>query len=157
MASEESPSAFYDEFCQLIENTRKVIDSTTHKFRPLHGDMANYVEGAFYSNLIRLYKKNLNVKYFRKVKMSKDDRVMLWNLLKPYFKRADESYDNVYNKGEVDFHVYQDFRSTIFDFGSDAYWLLLGVERYADIITCEHRLIQFKVEMESLIGEGGGE
>ncbi|MBN1539674.1 MAG: hypothetical protein JW939_05970 [Candidatus Thermoplasmatota archaeon] len=150
MTLNESSRVFYDSLCQLIEGTEKIIRSTTHRYAPLHDDAINYVEGAFYSNLIKLYRQNLNARFFKNVKMTKKDSEALLELLRPFFKRAKDTADSTFNKGEVDFHVYQDFRRTIYDFGDDAYWLLLGVERYADVIRCEHRMIQFKNEIASL-------
>ncbi|MBN1389157.1 MAG: hypothetical protein JXA22_00785 [Candidatus Thermoplasmatota archaeon] len=150
MSLDESSTVFYGSLCQLIEGTERTMRSTTHRYAPLHDDAINYVEGAFYSNLIRLYQQNLNVKFFKMVKMSKNDRNALLGLLHPFFKNATDTSESTYNKGEVDFHMYQDFRKTIYDFGDDTYWLLLGVERYADLIKCEHRIIQFKNEVASL-------
>lgn len=150
MTPDESSKVFYDTLCQLIEGTEKIMRSTTHRYAPLHNDAINYVEGAFYSNLIKLYKQNLNSRFFKMVRMKKKDSEALFDLLRPFFKRAKDTAESTYNKGEVDFHVYQDFRRTIYDFGDDVYWLLLGVERYADIIRCEHRIIQFKNEITSL-------
>jgi len=150
MVSEESDTAFYDSLCQLIEGTEKIMRSTTHRYEPLQNDAVNYIEGAFYSNLIRLFQQNLNQKFFKLVKMSRPDREQLIELLRPFFKRAKDTSESSYNKGEMDFYVYQDFRKTLYDFGDDAYWLLLGVEKYADIIKCEHRIIQFKNEIASM-------
>ncbi|MFW3146665.1 MAG: hypothetical protein ACMUIE_07625 [Thermoplasmatota archaeon] len=147
----EADSSFYDNLCQLIESTEKIIRSTTHKYAPLHEDAVNYVEGAFYSNMIRLYQNNLNEKFFKLVKMNGEDRRDLNDLLGPYFEKAKETSESTFNKGEVDFHLYQDFRRTLYDFGDDTYWLLLGVERYAQILKCEHRIIQFKNEILSTI------
>jgi hypothetical protein len=151
MVSEEPDSLFYDNLCQLIEGTERTMRSTTHKYAPLQEDVINYVEGAFYANLIRLYQNNLNDKFFRVVKMSSKDRGELMDLLRPFFKKARDTAESSYNKGEVTFHLYQEFRSTLYDFGDDVYWLLLGVERYAEIIRCEHRIIQFKNEVSSLL------
>jgi len=89
----------------------------------------------------------VNEKFFRVVNMSRKDRQQLLAILRPYFDRANATYEEIYNKGEVDFQMYQDFRRAIYEFGDDAYWLLLGVERYADVIRCEHRIIQFKNEL----------
>ena len=150
MVQEEGETAFYDSLCQLIEGTEKIMRSTTHRYAPLQDDAVNYVEGAFYSNMIRLFQQNLNEKFFRLVKMRKDDSEELLNLLRPFFRRAKDTAESSFNKGEVDFHIYQDFRRTIYDFGDDAYWLLLGVEKYADIIRCEHRVIQFKNEITQM-------
>jgi hypothetical protein len=150
MALDESNTVFYDNLCQLIEGTERIMRSTTHKYAPLQDDAVNYVEGAFYSNLIRLFQQNLNEKFFRLVKMSKRDKDELVSGLKPFFSRAKDTSESSFNKGEVDFHLYQDFRRAIYDFGDDAYWLLLGVEKYADLIKCEHRIIQFKNEVLSL-------
>ncbi|MCK7483189.1 MAG: hypothetical protein M0C28_43655 [Candidatus Moduliflexus flocculans] len=52
----------------------------------------------------------------------------------PFFDRAKVTFESTYNEGEVDFQLYQEFRRTIYEFGDDAYWLLLGVEKYADVI-----------------------
>lgn len=150
MAMDENTTVFYDNLCQLIEGTEKIMRSTTHKYAPLQDDAVNYVEGAFYSNLIRLFQQNLNDKFFRLVKMSKKDRDELVNGLRPFFLRAKDTSESSFNKGEVDFHLYQDFRRAIYNFGDDSYWLLLGVEKYADLIKCEHRIIQFKNEVVSL-------
>jgi len=149
MANEESDTVFYDSLCQLIEGTEKIMRSTTHRYEPLQDDAVNYVEGAFYSNLIKLFQQNLNEKFFRLVRMSRTDREELQEVLKPFFKRAKDTSESSYNKGEMDFYVYQEFRKTLYDFGDDAYWLLLGVEKYADMIKCEHRIIQFKNEISS--------
>lgn len=151
MPLDEKNTVFYDNLCQLIEGTEKIMRSTTHKYAPLQDDAVNYVEGAFYSNLIRLYQQNLNAKFFDLVKMSRRDKEELVTGLKPFFLRAKDTAESSFNKGEVDFHFYQDFRRAIYDFGDDAYWLLLGVEKYADLIKCEHRLIQFKNELSSLV------
>jgi hypothetical protein len=150
MPLDESNTAFYDNLCQLIENTERIMRSTTHKYAPLQDDAINYVEGALYSNLIRLYQQNLNDKFFRLVKMSRRDKEELIEGLQPFFTRAKDTSESSFNKGEVDFYLYQDFRRAIYDFGDDAYWLLLGVERYSDMIKCEHRIIQFKNEVISL-------
>ncbi len=147
MTEEEPENPFYVQFDQLIVSTQKKIRTTTHRYAPLIDDTINYIEGALYSNLIRLYEKNLNDHFFDLVRMNKRDRQQLRIILQNYFKRANETYDEVYNKGEVDFLLYQDFRRTIYAFGDDAYWLLLGVEKYADIIRCEHRIIQFKNDL----------
>lgn len=151
MPLDEKNSAFYDNLCQLIDKTERIARSTTHKYAPLQGDTVNYVEGAFYSNLIRLYQTNLNDKFFKVVKMNRNDRDDLLDLLDPFFRRSKETSESSFNKGEVDFHSYQDFRRIIFDFGDDAYWLLLGVEKYAEIIKCEHRIIQFKNELVEIM------
>ena len=150
MALDESSSVFYDNLSQLIEGTEKIMRSTTHRYAPLQDDAINYLEGAFYANLIRLLQQNLNDKFFKVVKMSKKDREELLNLLRPFFKKAKDTSESSFNKGEIDFHFYQDFRRSIYDFGDDAYWLLLGVEKYADIIRCEHRIIQFKNEVAGM-------
>ena len=150
MPKEEKNTAFYDNLCQLIESTERIMRSTTHKYAPLRNDAVNYLEGAFYSNLIKLYKNNLNKKFFDMVNITEDDREYFLELLHPFFSKADDTSESSFNKGEVDFHVYQDFRRIIYDFGDDVYWLLLGVEKYADIIRCEHRIIQFKNEMADL-------
>jgi hypothetical protein len=150
MALDESSSVFYDNLSQLIEGTEKIMRSTTHRYAPLQDDAINYLEGAFYANLIRLLQQNLNDKFFKVVKMSKKDREELLNILRPFFKRAKDTSESSFNKGEMDFHLYQDFRRSIYDFGDDAYWLLLGVEKYADIIKCEHRIIQFKNEVAGM-------
>jgi len=150
MVPEETDSLFYDNLCQLIEGTERTMRSTTHKYAPLQDDVINYVEGAFYANLIRLYQNNMNDKFFRVVKMKGSDREELMNLLRPFFKKAKDTAESSYNKGEVTFHLYQEFRGLLYDFGDDVYWLLLGVEKYADIIRCEHRIIQFKNEVASL-------
>jgi hypothetical protein len=147
MASEEPENPFFDQLEQLILSTQEKMRSTTHRYAPLLDDSINYIEGALYSNLIRLYEKNLNEKFFQMVRMNRRDRQQLLSLLNPFFRRAKETHDEVYNKGEVDFQFYQDFRRIIYGFGDDTYWLLLGVERYADLIRCEHRVIQFKNEM----------
>ena len=147
MATEDAQNPFYDQLCQLISSTQKKIGTTTHRYAPLKDDMINYVEGAFYSNLIRLYQKNLNMGFFELVQMSSKDKIYLKNILDPFFQRSKDTHEEVYNKGEIDFHIYQDFRRSIYDFGDDAYWLLLGVEKYADIIRCEHRIIQFKNDL----------
>ncbi len=139
MQDGEDQNQFYDQLCQLIASTQKKMASATHGYEALKGDSINYIEGAFYSNLIRLLEKN-----FTMVKMSKRDRQYLSSILKPYFTSANETHNEVYNKGEVDFFMYQDFRKAIYNFGDDVYWLLLGVEKYADMIRCEHRIIQFK-------------
>ena len=151
MPFDENDTAFYDNLCQLIEKTEKIMRSTTHKYAPLQRDAVNYVEGAFYSNMVRLYQTNLNEKFFKVVKMTRQDRDDLLDLLRPFFKKAKETSESSFNKGEVDFHLYQDFRRITFDFGDDAYWLLLGVEKYADLIKCEHRIIQFKNELVDII------
>lgn len=150
MVKKEDQNPFYDQLIQLIDSTEKKMLSTTHRYEPLKEDAMNYVEGAFYSNLIRLFRKNLNPEFFQTVNMSPRDRHYLESILKPYFERANQTFEEVYNKGEVDFFLYQDFRRTIYEFGDDAYWLLLGVEKYAEIIRCEHRIIQFKNEVLSL-------
>lgn len=144
MDEDIDPNQFYEQLCQLIESTQKKMASTTHGYEALREDSINYIEGSFYSNLIRLYEKNLNGDFFKMVKMNRRDRAYLLSILKPFFKNANDTYDEVYNKGEVDFFMYLDFRRAIYNFGDDAYWLLLGVEKYADIIRCEHRIIQFK-------------
>ena len=149
--AEETVNAFFDNLCQLIEATEKMMRSTTHKYAPLAEDAVNYVEGAFYSNLIRLYQNNLNEKFFETVRMGKRDRDRFMDLVGPYFERALETHESTFNKGEMDFFVYQDFRRIVYEFGDDTYWLLLGVERYADVIRCEHRLIQFKNEIADLM------
>ena len=150
MVDEEQSSAFYKNLCQLIDSSEKIMDSTTHKYAPLKEDIVNYVEGAFYSNLIKLYRNNLNKKFFNMVNISKDDRDYLLDILSPFFEKAEQTSNSSFNKGNVDFHLYQDFRRLIYDFGDDVYWLLLGVEKYADIIRCEHRIIQFKNEIADL-------
>jgi hypothetical protein len=151
MVQNENQEVFYENLCQLIENTEKIMRSTTHRYAPLQDDAINYVEGAFYANLIRLYQQNLNQKFFRVVKMSKSDKEELLGILRPFFRRAKDTSESSFNKGEIDFHIYQDFRRAIYDFGDDAYWLLLGVEKYADLIRCEHRIIQFKNEVTGMI------
>ncbi|OYT45598.1 hypothetical protein B6U90_02975 [Thermoplasmatales archaeon ex4484_6] len=147
MKEEEDQNPFYDQLCQLIGSTQKRIKSSPHHYAALREDTINYIEGAFYANLVRLFQKNLNEKFFRVVNMSRKDRQQLLAILRPYFDRANATYEEIYNKGEVDFQMYQDFRRAIYEFGDDAYWLLLGVERYADVIRCEHRIIQFKNEL----------
>ncbi len=147
MPEEESENPFYEQLEKLIRSTQLKMRTTTHRYAPLIDDMINYVEGALYSNLIRLYQKNMNEEFFEMVKMNRRDRQQLRNLLEPFFTRANETYEEIFNKGEVDFLMYQDFRRTIYGFGDDAYWLLLGVEKYADIIRCEHRIIQFKNDL----------
>ena len=148
--NEEPSNVFFDDLNQMLEATLNKVRSTTHKFAPIHEDVVNYVEGSFYSNLIRLYQNNLNERFFALVKMKKEDKKALLEELGPFFDRARVTFESTYNEGEVGFHVYQDFRKTIYDFGDDAYWLLLGVEKYADIIRCEHRIIQFKNDLLSL-------
>ena len=150
MSAGESDNVFFENLCQLIEGTEKIMRSTTHKYAPLQVDAVNYVEGAFYSNLIRLFRNNLNKKFFNMVKMGKEDTTELNLQLIPFFEKADATAESNFNQGEVDFHLYQDFRRTIYDFGDDVYWLLLGVEKYADLIRCEHRIIQFKNEVMEL-------
>jgi hypothetical protein len=150
MVDEGQNTAFYDNLCQLIEKSENIMSSTTHKYAPLKEDIVNYVEGAYYSNLIKLYRNNLNKKFFKMVKISDDDRDYLVDILKPFFEKAEQTSNSSFNKGNVDFHLYQDFRRLIYDFGDDVYWLLLGVEKYADIIRCEHRIIQFKNELSEL-------
>jgi len=154
MPEEPSDNPFYDNLSQLISGTENVIRSASHRFRPIQQDGINYVEGTFYSNIMLLFKHNLNVKYFKAVKMEKEDAVELRRRLAPFFKRAQDTTKNIYNKGEVDFLLYQDFRREVYDFGDDAYWLLLGVERYIDLIACELRIIQFKNDMLQLELEG---
>jgi hypothetical protein len=144
MVEEDNDSQFYDQLCQLIASNQKKMSSATHGYEALREDSINYIEGAFYSNLIRLFEKNLNEDFFKMVKMNRRDRQYLFSILKPYFSSASETHDEVYNKGEVDFFLYQEFRKAVYNFGDDTYWLLLGVEKYADIIRCEHRIIQFK-------------
>ena len=143
---------FYDKLCRLIDSTERRIKESTHRYGPLVEDTINYVIGAYYANLIRLYQHNLNRDFFQMVGMDPEDRKELLHRLYPFFKRANETDESVFNKGELNFDVYQDFRKTIYDFGDDAYWLLLGVEEYADTIKCEHRLIGFKTELYSLLG-----
>lgn len=144
MDEPQDENPFYDQLCQLIDSTMRKMASSTHGYEALKEDSINYIEGAFYSNLIRLFEKNLNDDFFKMVKMSRRDRSYLLSILKPFFKSANDTYDEVYNKGEVDFFLYQEFRKVIYNFGDDVYWLLLGVEKYADMIKCEHRIIQFK-------------
>ncbi|MGA1819551.1 MAG: hypothetical protein ACMUHU_00935, partial [Thermoplasmatota archaeon] len=105
MVNEESETAFYDSLCQLIEGTEKIMRSTTHRYEPLQDDAVNYVEGAFYSNLIRLYQQNLNEKFFKMVRMSMTDRGELQEVMRPFFKRAKDTSESSYNKGEMDFYV----------------------------------------------------
>ena len=150
MADEDTSNLFYDNLCQLIAGTENVIRSASHKFLAIQEDGINYVEGTFYSNLILLFKRNLSPGYFKVVHMDKEDALELKRRLKPFFKRAEDTTRNIYNKGEVTFILYQDFRKVIYNFGDDSYWLLLGTERYADIIACEHRIITFKNDMLSL-------
>ncbi|MCU0799545.1 MAG: hypothetical protein MUC62_07735 [Candidatus Thermoplasmatota archaeon] len=151
MTVEEPTSIFFDNLNQMLESTLGKVRSTTHKFAPIQDDVVNYIEGSFYSNLIRLYENNLNDKFFTLVKMKKDDKKALLEELSPFFDRAKVTFESTYNEGEVDFQLYQEFRRTIYEFGDDAYWLLLGVEKYADVIRCEHRIIQFKNDLISLI------
>jgi len=141
---------FYRNLSQLIDATERTVRNSTHNYIPLLEDAANYVEAALYSNLIRLYEHNLNDSFFRKVNMGTEDRELLMDRTNVFFERAKATSESDYNVGEVDFHVYQDFRATIHDFGDDTYWLLLGVERYADLISCEHRLLAFKSSIAEL-------
>ena len=141
---------FYRNLSQLIDTTEKTIRNSTHNYLPLIEDAVNYVEAALYSNLIRLYQHNLNEDFFQKVKMGAEDRKEFTERMEGYFDRARTTSESSYNQGEVDFHLYQEFRGAVHDFGDDTYWLLLGVERYADLITCEHRLLAFKSTMNEL-------
>lgn len=150
MISGEGSTEFFDNLCSLIEVTERKIMRSTHGYEPLIEDAINYVMGAYYANLIRLYQHNLNKEFFDLVRMSNEDRRELLHRLHPFFKRANETDESVFNKGELNFEVYQKFRRTIYNFGDDAYWLLLGVEEYADTIKCEHRLIKFRTELFSL-------
>lgn len=150
MTVEEPSTIFFDNLNQMLESTLGKVRSTTHKFAPIQDDVVNYIEGSFYSNLIRLYKNNLNDRFFSLVKMKNEDKKILLSELQPFFERAKVTFESTYNEGEVDFHLYQEFRRSIYEFGDDAYWLLLGVEKYADIIRCEHRIIQFKNDLLSL-------
>jgi len=150
MTVEEPTSIFFDDLNLMLESTLGKVRSTTHKFAPIQDDVVNYIEGSFYSNLIRLYQNNLNDRFFTLVKMKKDDKNALLLELSPFFERSKVTFESTYNEGEVDFHLYQDFRRAIYEFGDDAYWLLLGVEKYADVIRCEHRIIQFKNDLISL-------
>ncbi|MGA1820958.1 MAG: hypothetical protein ACMUIG_00365 [Thermoplasmatota archaeon] len=152
MAVDESSSnEFYDNLCRLIDMTERKIRSSTHHYGPLVVDAVNYVTGAFYANLIRLYQHNMNEEFFRTVDMSREDQEELRYRLNPFFHRANVTDESVFNEGDLNFFVYQDFRRTIYDFGDDAYWLLLGVEGHADIIRCEHRIIKFKTDILSLM------
>jgi hypothetical protein len=151
MAEELTPAnEFYDNLCRLIDMTERNIRKSTHHYGPLVVDAVNYVTGAFYANLIRLYQHNMNEGFFKTVDMTREDRDELIYRLTPFFKRANITDESVFNEGELNFYVYQDFRRTIYDFGDDAYWLLLGVEEHADIIRCEHRIIKFKTDILSL-------
>jgi len=141
---------FYRNLSSLVDGTERTIRESTHNYIALIDDAVNYVEASLYSNLIRLYQHNLNDAFFERVKMNPRDREDLLALLQDYFERARATSEGNYNEGEVDFHLYQEFRSAIYDFGDDAYWLLLGMERYADLIACEHRLITFKRSMNEL-------
>ena len=141
---------FYANFCSLVEGTERTIQNSTHKYVPLLDDAANFVEAALYSNIIRLFAHNLNDSFFERVKMSQRDRGKLMEMLEPYLDRAKATSESSYNQGEVDFFTYQEFKMLVHDFGDDAYWLLLGVEKYADLISCEHRLITFKKLLREL-------
>jgi hypothetical protein len=144
-------NAFYANLSALIDTTERTIRNSTHNYIPLIDDAVNYVEAALYSNLIRLYAHNLNEDFFKRVRMGKDDRAEFLNIMAPYFLRARQTSESSYNQGEVDFTLYQEFRLAVHNFGDDAYWLLLGVEKYADIIACEHRVITFKNSMQELV------
>ena len=148
---------FYSNLSALIDNTERTIRNSTHNYLPLIDDAVNYVEAALYSNLIRLYAHNLNEDFFKRVKMGREDMKAFMELMGLYFERAKRTSESSYNEGEVDFTLYQEFRASVHDFGDDVYWLLLGVEKYADIIACEHRLITFKNSMQEIIRkhEGG--
>lgn len=148
---EKTPEGeFYANFCSLVEGTERTIQNSTHKYVPLLDDAANFVEATLYSNIIRLFAHNLNEAFFERVKMSQRDRGQLMEMLEPYLERARATSESSYNQGEVDFFTYQEFRTLVHDFGDDTYWLLLGVERYADLIACEHRLITFRKHMTEL-------
>lgn len=148
---ESSANEFYDKLCRLIYMTERKIRSSTHHYEPLVIDAVNYVTGAFYANLIRLYQHNMNEGFFKTVDMSPEDRDELLYRLSPFFHRANITDESVFNEGDLNFQVYQDFRRTVYDFGDDAYWLLLGVEEHAGIIKCEHRIIKFKTDILSLL------
>jgi hypothetical protein len=151
MIEGEVSSEFYDNLCRLIDSTMKKVRSSTHGYSDLIEDTMNYVIGAYYANLIRLYQHNLNERFYRLVGMNREEREELHYRLAPYFRRANETDESVFNKGDLNFNVYQDFRSEIYEFGDDAYWLLLGVEEYANVIRCEHRIIQFKTDIKDII------
>jgi hypothetical protein len=142
---------FYANLSALIDTTERTIRNSTHNYLPLIDDAVNYVEAALYSNLIRLYAHNLNEDFFKRVRMGKDDRIEFLNIMSPFFIRAKQTSESSYNQGDVDFSLYQEFRLAVHNFGDDSYWLLLGVEKYADLISCEHRLITFKNSMQDLI------
>lgn len=150
MEEKKPEGDFYRNFCSVVEGTERTISNSTHKYVPLLDDAANFVEATLYSNLIRLFEHNLNQGFFDKVKMAKRDRDELMEMLGPFFDRAKATSESSYNQGEVDFFTYQEFRTLVHDFGDDTYWLLLGVERYADLIACEHRLITFRKHMTEL-------
>jgi hypothetical protein len=150
MEEQGKENEFYRNLSQLINTTEKTIRNSTHNYLPLIDDTLNYVEAALYSNLIRLYEHNLNDDFFKKVNMGSDDRAEFMDLVGGYFERARSTSESNYNQGEVDFHLYQEFRAAVHDFGDDVYWLLLGVERYADLISCEHRLLAFKGSMNEI-------
>ena len=141
---------FYKNLSQLIEATERTIRNSTHNYLPLIEDALNYVDAALYSNLIRLYEHNLTEEFYGKVKMGIEDRKEFMDIMGSYFERARITSESNYNQGEVDFHLYQDFRGAIHDFGDDVYWLLLGVEKYADLISCEHRVLAFRGAMNEL-------
>lgn len=151
MEGKAPENEFYANLSALIEATERTIRNSTHNYLPLIDDAVNYVEASLYSNLIRLYAHNLNEDFFKRVRMAKEDKRDFMGLMSPYFLRAKQTSECSYNMGEVDFDLYQEFRLAVHGFGDDAYWLLLGVEKYADVIACEHRLITFKNTMKEFI------
>jgi len=143
----------------MLNAVNRIIDESKHTLLKtprfdgvdvIRKHVIGVVEGFFYSNIIINFQNNLTKENLKECNISEKEANEIKKRFKEIFDKSSKNLKEGSSKKDINFNVYQKFKKDLNNLNKNASKLLLEVENFLDIKSCEESIEEFKEESKNL-------